>query len=62
MKGLKILNLDNIEVKKEDLIPTEEEKPNEITENRETKDSVQIHSDPDLLIIDEEIEEKCYSM
>ena len=50
------------EEKKEELIPTEEEKPNEIPENRETKDSVQIHSDPDLLIIDEEIEEKCYSM
>ena len=40
-----------------------EEKVNIITEGRETTDSVQIHSEPEAIVIeDEEYQEKCYSM
>ena len=40
-----------------------EEKVNIITESRETTDSVQIHSEPEAIVIeDEEYQEKCYSM
>jgi hypothetical protein len=40
-----------------------EEKVNIIAESRETTDSVQIHSEPEAIVIeDEEYQEKCYSM
>ena len=40
-----------------------EEKVNIITEGRETTDSVQIQSEPEAIVIeDEEYQEKCYSM
>lgn len=46
----------------QEFIPKEKENNEEILNNRETKDSIQIHSNLDDIDIDGEYEEKCYSM
>ena len=47
----------------QDFIPKENEENGVIPDSRETKDSVQIHSSPDLADLEEaEFQEKCYSM
>ena len=47
----------------QDFIPKEKEENGPIPDSRETKDSIQIHSSPDMGDLEEaEFQEKCYSM
>ena len=50
------------EEQKEEFIPQEKDNSNPIQDSRVTKDSIQIHNAPDISDLEEEYQEKCYSM
>ena len=50
------------EEKNEEFVPKEKENQNIIPDSRDTKDSIQIHNAPDISDMEEDYQEKCYSM